>query len=44
MEKVKEQYEKPKVEISYFSNQDVLTTSQGSGGGDGWVQDPFIQD
>ena len=40
----KEQYEKLKLEISYFSEQDVLTTSQGSGAGDCWVEDPFTQD
>ena len=44
MEHIKEQYEKLKVEISYFNDQDVLTASQGSGAGDGWVQDPFTKD
>lgn len=44
MEHMKEQYEKPKVEIRYFNDQDVLTISQGSGAGDGWVKDPFIED
>ena len=44
MEHMKEQYEKPKVEICYFNDQDVLTMSQESGAGDGWVQDPFTQD
>ena len=45
MERIKkEQYEKLKLEISCFSEQDILTMSQGSGAGDGWVQDPFTQD
>ena len=44
MEHVTEKYEKLEIEISYFNDQDVLTTSQGSGFGDVWVQDPFTQD
>ncbi len=40
MENVKEQYEKPKLEITSFNDQDVLTTSLG----DGWVKDPFEED
>ena len=39
MENVKEQYEKPKLEITNFNDQDVLT-----GSGDGWVKDPFEED
>ena len=41
---MKEQYEKPKLEIRYFNNQDVLTQSQELGAGDGWVKDPFAED
>ena len=43
MEQMKEQYEKTKIEISYFNEQDVLTTSQEPGAGDGWIKDPFTQ-
>jgi hypothetical protein len=44
MENKQKQYEKPDVEISYVGNQDVLTQSQESGRGDGWVKDPFVED
>ena len=40
---MKEQYKKPKFEIVYFQNEDVLTTSQEMAG-DGWVKDPFVED
>lgn len=41
---MKEQYEKPELEIRSFDNKDVLTVSQEAGAGDGWVKDPFIED
>ena len=41
---MKLQYESLTVEINYFNNQDVLTESQGSGAGDGWVKDPFEEE
>ena len=41
---MKAQYEKPKLEMSYFNNQDVLTESQESGFGDGWAKDPFEEE
>ena len=44
MEEMKNQYEKAKIEISCFNDQDVVATSQIWGEGDGWVQDPFTQD
>lgn len=44
MEHKNTQYEKPDLEIFYVSNQDVLTQSQESGYGDGWVKDPFVEE
>ena len=41
---MKEQYEKLKLEIQYFNDQDVLTMSSESAAGDGWVKDPFAED
>lgn len=40
---MKAQYEKPKLEVNYLDDQDVLTASE-EGWGDGWVKDPFTED
>ena len=43
MEDKKEEYEKLALEIVFFNEQDVLTQSNESGYGDGWIQDPFTE-
>ena len=37
-------YERPNLELQYFTNQDVLTESEDAvSSGDGWVKDPFVK-
>ena len=43
MEDKKEEYEKLALEIVFLNEQDVLTQSNESGYGDGWIQDPFTE-
>ena len=43
MEDKKEEYEKLALEIVFLRGQDVLTQSNESGYGDGWIQDPFTE-
>ena len=43
MKDKKEEYEKLALEIVFLNGQDVLTQSNESGYGDGWIQDPFTE-
>ena len=43
MEDKKEEYEKLALEIVFLNEQDVLTQSNESGYGDGWIEDPFTE-
>jgi hypothetical protein len=44
MEEMKKQYDQLRIEFCILNSEDVLTESQESIYGDGWVKDPFTKE